>query len=279
MKIECWLKDAIQSLKGTSASDPELDPIWMMCEVLGVGRAQLRSMMNDDVDVETIHTLDKWLERRKALEPLQYILGNQPFMGLNFKVDKRVLIPRQDTETLCEVALDILKHIDNPKVADICTGSGAIAVTIAKLCPKASVLATDISADALDLARENAILNGVHVEFLLGDMLKPIENRKFHMILSNPPYIPTKDVLTLQGEVQHEPNLALDGGDDGLLFYRLFATNAKELLYDGGYLCLEVGYGQASVVAQLLKKEFNTSIYKDLCGVDRIVVASNKAGV
>ena len=207
-------------------------------------------------------------------KPLQYITNKQEFMGLDFYVDENVLIPQPDTEILvCEV-LDICKSSDVSSILDICTGSGAIGISIAKNVSGAVVSASDISTAALSVAKRNALSNNVDVNFIESDMFENI-HEKFDIIVSNPPYIKTSVINELSKDVQNEPHIALDGGEDGLDFYRILVEKSKEYLNNGGMLLMEIGYDQKEEVEKLLIDNGYKDVYskKDLSGNDRIVVA------
>ncbi len=203
-------------------------------------------------------------KRRAQGEPLQYILGKWEFMGLPFYTRHCALIPRQDTETLCEEALKINGR--GKTLLDLCCGTGCIGVSLAKL-GGFEVTFADISPDCLALTRENAALNGVSGKFLLTDMFSDISD-SFDLICVNPPYIPTSELASLQAEVKREPVLALDGGADGLDFYRRIARDYAAHLNPGGTLLMEVGAGQAEDVAAMFPK---AEIIKDICGIERVV--------
>lgn len=206
--------------------------------------------------------LEELVSRRKSGEPLQYILGKWEFMGLPFYTRHCALIPRQDTETLCEEALSI----GGKTLLDLCCGTGCIGVSLAKL-GGFEVAFGDISPDCLALARENAALNGVAGSFVLTDMFGNISG-SYDMICVNPPYIPTSELASLQTEVKREPVLALDGGADGLDFYRSIARDYATHISPGGALLMEVGAGQAADVAEMFSK---AEIIKDICGIERVV--------
>lgn len=208
--------------------------------------------------------LEELVSRRKSGEPLQYILGKWEFMGLPFYTRPCALIPRQDTETLCEEALKINGR--GKTLLDLCCGTGCIGVSLAKL-GGFEVTFGDISRDCLALARENAALNGVPGIFLLTDMFSDISD-SFDLICVNPPYIPTSELASLQTEVKREPVLALDGGADGLDFYRSIARDYATHISPGGALLMEVGAGQAADVAEMFSK---AEIIKDICGIERVV--------
>ena len=202
------------------------------------------------------------VKRRTQGEPLQYILGKWEFMGLPFYTRPCALIPRQDTETLCEEAL----AIGGRTLLDLCCGTGCIGVSLAKL-GGFEVTFGDISRDCIDLARENAALNGVAGSFVLTDMFGNISG-SYDMICVNPPYIPTSDLALLQAEVKREPALALDGGADGLDFYRRISRDYAAHLNPGGALLMEVGAGQAEDVAAMFP---NARRIEDICGIERVV--------
>lgn len=239
-------------------------------------------IINSDKELELSYEekFKEGIELLKKGKPLQYITNYQEFMGLPFYVDSNVLIPQPDTEILVEEVLDILKKDSNNKsVLDMCTGSGAIGISISKYS-ESSVTMSDISENALEIAKKNATSNEVidKCNFVLSDMFENIDE-KFDIIVSNPPYIKTKVINTLDVEVQNEPMLALDGGEDGLNFYRVIAENAYKHLNKDGILALEIGYDQKEEVIILLEKVGKyTNIYckKDLGNNDRIIVCKLK---
>lgn len=213
-----------------------------------------------------------YANERASGKPLWYIVGDTEFYGYTIKVDNRVLIPRPETEELCEYAISQVSEGD--RVLDLCTGSGAIAIALAKKT-KAEVYASDISQEALALATENATLNQASVTFIESDLFSQIEGQ-FNVIISNPPYIPTADIEELEVSVKdYEPRLALDGGADGLDYYRKIASLAKEHLVGGGYLFMEFGINQATDVKEILMQEGYSEIEvkKDLCGKERMIKA------
>ena len=214
--------------------------------------------------------------------PLQYITNSQEFMGLNFFVDENVLIPQPDTETLVETAIKKMKSDNNNKnkpiqILDLCTGSGCIAISIAKFIKNSKIVATDISEKALQVAKKNAVLNNVEskIEFICSNLFENIEKQQFDYILSNPPYIETSDINNLSEDVKKEPYIALNGGEDGLKFYKEILQNAYKYLLTNGYLIIEIGYSQAektiNICAQNLNLETKTPI-KDLAGNDRVLI-------
>ena len=267
-----WLTFARARMTAAGNPDADSDARILACGVLGVEPGQLWLMRNHSVTGLQESELESRLSRRLAGEPTQYIEGEAWFMGLRFLVDERVLIPRQDTETLCEEALRRMP--DRAEVLDLCTGSGALAVSIAKYRPAACVTATDLSADALAVARKNASLCGVSVRFLQGDGFAPVYRERFDVIVCNPPYLTRQDMAEISPEVRREPEMALLGGEDGLDFYRRFSGEVEAHLKPGGYAMFEVGMGQAEAVLDILKNATNApehGVIRDLCGVDRVI--------
>ena len=223
------------------------------------------------------------IQQRASGTPLQHITGRQGFMDLDLKVGPEVLIPRPETELLVEEALRVLREeydaadAPAPEVLDICTGSGAIGLSVKKHFPKAQVTLSDISDGALQTAEANAELNGLKVEILKSDMFKALEGRIFHMILCNPPYITDREIETLTEEVrEHEPMIALSGGADGLDFYRILAEEAPKHLNRDGRLMMEIGYDQGETVPELMKDLGETRVMKDLNGLDRVVIVHRR---
>ena len=228
---------------------------------------------------------DSMKRRRQQGEPLQYILGVANFMGFDFKVDSRVLVPRPETELLVEEAVRLFRPYNQIRILDLGTGSGNIPISLAKLMPDCRVVSVDISADALALAKENAEEHGVEdrVQFVQEDMINylSVETRhasslQYDLIISNPPYIPDDRILTLPKDVQLEPHLALKGGPDGLRFYRAIIKFSPYLLREGGYLMMEFGDGQENAIRELFSGQEGFAaiqIHQDLAGRDRFVSA------
>ena len=236
-------------------------------------------IVNDqkNLEKETEETYFKCIDMLKQGMPIEHITHQKEFMKLNFYVDENVLIPRQDTEILVEEVIDITKKIKAKKILDLCTGSGAIAVSLAKYIDNCEVTALDISPKALEIAKLNAKNNEVEnkITFIESDIFGNLPLEKYDIIVSNPPYIKKEIIKTLNKDVQREPRIALDGGDDGLDFYRKIIKESYEYLKFKGYLCLEIGYDQKKDVIQLINQEdkyINTYSKKDLFGNDRIVV-------
>ena len=276
MALSDTMRAAEQRLRLSGDEDAGADVTWLMCACMNCKPSGLKHA--PEISDEQRARFENMLARRESGEPLQYILGDQPFLDWSFKVDERALIPRPETEELCLKVLDIMRGMHAPKVLDIGTGTGAIAVSIALKRRDARVTAVDISPDALSLARENAQMLGADVEFILSDLLDGVRGRKFDFIVSNPPYLTQDDMAALQKEVRREPALALYGGEDGLDFYRRIIKGAPDVLNTHGYIAFEVGAGQAGDVSALLYDAFEQiEICRDINGVERMVCARRRA--
>ena len=248
----------------------ESDAEWIYSIVLGIPRSGLDDKSNLVRPAEA-KKIDEIVKKRLTGRPLWYILGDAEFYGCKIKVDERVLIPRPETEILCEHAIKTVEEGD--KVLDLCTGSGCIAIAIAKNCASKhiQVTASDVSDAAIMLAKENANYNSVNITFIQSDLFNKIHGR-FNLIVCNPPYIKTSEIASLQREVRdYEPRIALDGGDDGLDFYRRLAKELPRYIAKNGMLMLEVGEGQAAEVLKLFEKREYAMVVKDYQGVDRIL--------
>ena len=257
---------------------PRLDAEVLIGHVLTLPRIQLYVQSDRPLLADELAAIRELIKRRQAGESVAYLVGKKEFWKLEFAVDARVLVPRPDTETLIEVAQDLLdaRGGDAPaaRIADVGTGSGAIAVTLAKLRSDAALFAVDVSEDALAVARANAERHGAAITFLVGDLAAPlVPHAPFTLIAANLPYIPTGDLAGLPAEVRAEPALALDGGPDGLALVRRLVAAAPALLAPGGALVLEIGEGQADATAALLGEAGFADVQKkrDLAGIDRVV--------
>ena len=269
-----WIAAARAELERAGNPDAQVDARLLVCGLCDLAPGRLAGICGQEMPAALHAELERRLDRRLSGEPLQYIEGAAYFMGLKFAVDSRVLIPRQDTETLCEQALTFLRGCTGAEVLDLCTGSGAIAISVARLQPGLRVTATDMSSDALSVASENAHLNGVYVRFMQGDLFEPVAGERFDAILCNPPYLTADDMVHLQTEVACEPRMALFGGEDGLMFYRRLAHEVYRHLKPGGYALFEVGDGQAAEVLRLMSENAMcaaSGTVKDLPGVERVV--------
>lgn len=276
MTISEWLRSAAESLEQSGCPDPAVDARWIAEDVLHMPSSALHFASNNVPSPEQMAEMNACLSRRQLGEPVQYILHRADFMGLQLYVDKRVLIPRQDTETLVESVIVELQSMSNPRVLDLCAGSGAIGLSIKTLLPHADVTLSDISTGALEVVKKNAHDLNAEVSIKHGDLFKAVGRERFDLIVSNPPYISRADMAQLQKEVSFEPALALDGGLDGLDFYRRIAAEAPKHLCPGGCIYLEVGLGQAQSVKELLQASLpcqSSGVICDLNGVERIVWA------
>lgn len=268
-KKRCDLLTEIKAKLKENGIDEDAEAEWIISLSLGIKRNEVNT--DNLVSVKNIEKINKLVNERISGRPLWYCVGDTDFYGYRIKTDERALIPRPETELLVENAL---KYIDETKtVLDLCTGSGAIAVAVSKETG-ATVYASDLSVDALKLAKENEELNNAKIEFVLSDMFETFDTEKFDVIISNPPYIRSEDIKGLQREIREfEPLMALDGGEDGLHFYRVIAKNAKNYLKPHGMLFLECGAGQAEDVKNLLTDFSQVEIIKDYENVDRIIKA------
>lgn len=239
-----------------------LDKTYLMCHDV--------ELKADDVD-----KILKLVEKRLKGIPLQYLTNVQYFYGYKFWVNENVLIPRADTEILVEKCIEYYKERKELKILDMCTGSGCIAIALKKELPFAEVFASDISSKAIEVAQKNAELNNVSINFILSDLFSNIKYNDFDVIVSNPPYIETLEINKLSSEVKKEPLIALDGGTDGLDFYKKISENAYDYIKKNGKVYFEIGYNQADKLSEILKYWGfrNIKIYKDYGGNDRVVVA------
>ena len=233
---------------------------------------------SDDIGFDHWNRYYELLERRYNGEPIQYITGETEFYGLPFWVTPDVLIPRPETEHLVEKVIELAAQFKSPRIVDIGSGAGAIAVALAHKLVNVQFTAIDLSADALTIAQENAKRNSANIRFLEGDLLAPVADEQFEIIVSNPPYVPESDRPTLSVEVRdHEPALALFAGPDGLDIYRRLIPQAFAHLVPGGYLALEIGYGQSPAIETLLTDSGfqNIELIPDLQGIPRVASAQH----
>ena len=252
MTIREVLKAATAKLEAAGVPNADYDAAVMLGHVMGEDALMLRMNSWKTMPQEKLAEYEAILARREKREPMQYILSSTGFMGLDFHVEPGVLIPRPDTEILCEEALKRLAP--GARVLDIGTGSGALAVSIARLGRDVDVTAVDVSDTALAIARGNAEKNGANVRFVKSDCFAALAGEKFDMIVSNPPYIDSEDMAGLMPEVLQEPELALFGGSDGLDFYRRISREAKDHLAPGGCLLFEIGWKQKDAVSALVRE-------------------------
>ncbi|SCX74846.1 peptide chain release factor N(5)-glutamine methyltransferase [Alkaliphilus peptidifermentans] len=277
------LKEAVNKFKSAGIETPQLDAEVILCNIMNFERIQLHIYPEREISQEICRKFWELVEKRLNRMPIQYIINRQEFMGLDFFVEEGVLIPRGDTEILVEEVIRLYGEFfkgTNGTILDIGTGSGAITVTLAILIKNSIVFSIDISHKALAIAKKNAKNHGVDhkINFLQGNLLDPLLNKgfekTFHFIVSNPPYIPTETVKGLSSQVKdYEPELALDGGEDGLDFYRKIVNESPKYLINKGWLVFEIGYDQGEAVSRLMDEAgfSKVEIIKDLAGLDRVV--------
>jgi release factor glutamine methyltransferase len=271
-------------LRSVGVDTARLDAECLLASLLGCDRLRLYAAPLERLPLPVLEGYRTLVARRQARQPLAYLTGTKEFWSLSLQVSPAVLIPRPETEILVETALARLDSLSlkAPVVADIGSGSGAIAVAIAKTLPNARIFATEICSGALEVARENARAHGVlrQSAFLQGDLLEPLSVRglggQCDMIVSNPPYVATADLAALPPEAHYEPAGALDGGSDGLTFHRRIVGEAADLLRPGGWLALEMAPGQGHSLARLLRDQgtfTDVAVTRDLSGRPRVIVA------
>ena len=292
MTIRDILTNIRERLQKAGIEDFEYES-WVLLEwKLHIDRAEFYMNPNGEVKQELLEKLEEVLLKREQRVPLQYLMGECEFMGFDFSVDERVLIPRQDTECLVELAVEDIRNVKTQnrcefnnaadqkneqkvKVLDLCTGSGCIGISVKKLCQNAEVILADISEGALAVAKKNAENLNANITLIRGNLFENIEGR-FDYILSNPPYIPSQVIQGLMPEVKdHEPRMALDGEPDGLKFYRILAEEGKKYLKNGGEIYMEIGWNQAKDVTEIFEAMGFSGLrtVRDMAGNDRVVCA------
>ena len=275
---------ATDFLKDHQVDNPRLNAELLLSRSMGVRREELYIRLHSQITEGDRGALNAFVQRRVSGEPLQYILGQQEFWSFDVKVAPQVLIPRPETELLVEQALSILESASFGKAArvlELGTGSGAIAISLAREVKEILVVATDVSEEALELARQNALRADVErrILFVQGDLFNALQSAEekgpFDVIVSNPPYVPRPDIESLAKEVKNEPRIALDGGEDGLDFYRRIISEAPAHLRAGGWLLLEMGQGQGARVSALIGEKVDflrPQVHSDLSGIERVIV-------
>lgn len=277
MTIKQALEKGTIMLKGENLDSPKIKARLLMQDILNKPRTYLLVHDNQIINEKILEKYFKNIEKVKNGIPIEHITHQKEFMKFSFYVNENVLIPRQDTEVLVEEVISIAKRINAKKILDLCTGSGSIAVSLAKYIENSQITAVDISKEALMVAKKNAKNNNVEnqITFVKSDLFNKLGKEKYDIIVSNPPYIKKDVIKKLSKDVQNEPIIALDGGKDGLVFYKKIVNEAIDYLKLGGYLCLEIGYDQKKDVMDLIKENLqyiNTYSKKDLYDNDRIVV-------
>lgn len=277
MTIKETLNKGMIMLKSNHIDSPKLKARLLLQYILKRPRQYLIVYDNEPITKKQQWEYFVNIEKLSQGIPLQHITHSQEFMKMDFYVNENVLIPRPDTEILVEEVIKIANKFENPKILDLCTGSGAIGISIAKYVKNSKIYAIDVSEKALEVAKINAKNIGVEekIEFIKSDLFENMGKIKFDIIVSNPPYIKNGDIGYLSEEVQKEPKLALEGGIDGLEFYRKIAKQAIDYLKLGSYLCLEIGYDQKIDVIEIIENEnkyVDTYSKKDLYGNDRVII-------
>lgn len=280
MKAFEKIKEIANSFKEHRINYAEKQAQEIVCQVLKIDKVKLYTQ-NPSITQEQLTIINDFVKRRLQREPLQYIFGETDFFNIKLKVGHGVLIPRQETEVLVEEFLKRaaqIKKIGN-KIIDLCTGSGCIAISIAKNIPDFEVFGIDISKTAIDYAMKNKILNQVeNAHFIVGNLFAPFKEKIFAAITANPPYIKTDEINKLQPEVKnYEPQQALDGGIDGLKYYREILREAKKYLLKDGFIFFEMGIDQAGFIKAMAEKGFEViETVKDLAGIERVMILKNK---
>lgn len=273
--IEDLIVYGTKELKKENIEDAKLKAKILLAFLMNTSKEYLILNKEQILNNNIIKKYQQGINKIKSGMPLQHITHSQEFMGLSFYVDKNVLIPRFDTESLVIEILELIKNQENLNILDMCTGSGAIAISLAKKIKGCHIYAADISVKALNVAKINNQLNATNVEFIKSNMFKNISRKDFDIIVSNPPYIETTNIQYLNQDVQQEPKIALDGGEDGLKFYRILAKQAYQYLKPNGLLVMEIGYNQKQSVTKILKsteKYQEINCKKDFDGNDRIIL-------
>lgn len=275
MTIKQAITKGMIMLKSNNVESPKLKARLLLQYVLDKPRQYIIVYDNKEIDKQQQWQYFVNIEKLTKGIPLQHITHRQEFMKMDFFVDENVLIPRSDTEILVEEVIKIAQKYNSPRILDLCTGSGAIAISLKKFVPNADITAVDISEKALEIAQKNAEKLEAKINFVKSDLFDKLDNKKFDIIVSNPPYIRKDEIKKLSKEVQKEPKIALDGGEDGLDFYRIIAEQAINYLKTGSFLCFEIGYNQKNDVIKIIEDEQNyknTYCKKDLYGNDRIII-------
>ena len=275
MTIKQAITKGMIMLKSNNVESPKLKARLLLQYILDKPRQYIIVYDNKEIDKQQQWQYFVNIEKLTKGVPLQHITHRQEFMKMDFFVDENVLIPRPDTEILVEEFIKIAQKYNSPRILDLCTGSGAIAISLKKFVPNADITAVDISEKALEIAQKNAKKLETKINFLKSDLFDKLDNKKFDIIVSNPPYIRKDEIKKLSEEVQKEPQIALDGGEDGLDFYRIITEQAINYLKTGSFLCFEIGYNQKNDVIKIIEDEQNyknTYCKKDLYGNDRIII-------
>lgn len=274
MKINELMKVGTDILKEKEIEEPILKMRLLISSVLNKDKEYIITHGEEEIDSLRVEEIYNKIKKLEEHIPIQYITNKQEFMKLKFFVNENVLIPRSDTEILVEEIIENYKNKE-VKILDLCTGSGCIAISLKKYIENSKIYAVDISKDALKVAKQNAIKNGVDIKFIESDIFKNINEEKFDIIVSNPPYIKTEVINKLDKEVKKEPFIALDGGKDGLYFYKKIIEEGYKFLNENGKIFFEIGYDQKDEIINIIKNDTRYEVVKtkkDLGNNDRVIV-------
>lgn len=274
MKINELMKVGTDILKEEEIEEPILKMRLLISSVLNKDKEYIITHGEEEIDSLKVEEIYNKIKKLEEHIPIQYITNKQEFMKLKFFVNENVLIPRSDTEILVEEIIENYKNKE-VKILDLCTGSGCIAISLKKYIENSKIYAVDISKDALKVAKQNAINNGVDIKFIESDIFKNINEEKFDIIVSNPPYIKTEVINKLDKEVKKEPFIALDGGKDGLYFYKKIIEEGYKFLNENGKIFFEIGYDQKDEIINIIKNDTRYEVVKtkkDLGNNDRVIV-------
>ena len=268
------LRRTAARFRSAGVPDPETDSALLLASLTGGAPLSLRLDTDTVLPPSLLARFESLVRQRLERIPLQYLVGEAPFCGRLFAVDARVLIPRPETELLCYRALELLEGVPHPRIMDLCCGSGCVGLSLKAALPGAFVTLSDLSEDALAVSAENSRRLSLEVDLRHGDLLEGFAPSSFDLIVCNPPYIPSADCESLQPEVLFEPRMALDGGADGLDFYRRLVVSAASVLVPGGALLMELGVHESEAVSALLSASgyHHLEIQKDLAGIDRVIL-------
>lgn len=278
MNVKTLFKEIEKRLQKAGVTDPAFDTIYIFEHFLDMSRTDIAICGDKEVDDDKAQIMKLIADKRCDFQPLQYLLGEWEFMGRTYKVGDGVLIPRDDTQVVVDACAELLRNCDNATVVDLCSGSGIIAITLKKMFKNATIYAVEKSSDAFSYLTENYKLNDADINIINADLYEchsEFENGSLDMIVSNPPYIISDEIKTLQKEVQKEPTMALDGGEDGYDFYRGIINLWSVKLKTGGIIAFEIGEGQFDYIKNLLIASGFVSIkgYLDIAGTTRAVTA------
>lgn len=281
MNVKTLFKETLNKLEKAGVADPAFDTIYIFEHLLNMSRTDIAVHSNKEVDNDKVQIIQEIADKRCDFQPLQYLLGEWEFMGHTYKVSEGVLIPRDDTQVVVDACANLLKDYENASITDLCSGSGIIAITLKKQFPSATVSAVEKNDTAFYYLSENCKLNDADINIINADLYechRDFADGSLDMIVSNPPYIISDEISTLQQEVQHEPKMALDGGVDGYDFYRGIIDLWSSKLKHSGIIAFEIGEGQFDYISKLLENSGFVDIkgYLDIASTTRAITAVYK---